>query len=238
VSAHDDEHLREDAAAWLLGALGDEEAQDFEQRLEHSAAARAEVEALREAADALPYAVEPVGPPPELRDRIMAIVESEAELLHATAATADRPPPPQRRRWSWLRPAPLAAAACALVLAGVVAGVLIAGSGSEPARTVAAQVSGAGMPDARGRLEIADGKAELVVDGMGAAPSGHVYQVWVLHEGETEPVPGALFDVDRDGHGTTALPDVDDVTTVMVSVEPEGGSEHPTTDPVLEASLS
>jgi anti-sigma-K factor RskA len=234
VSLPDDEHLREDAAAWLLGALGDEEARDFERRLETSAAARAEVEALRETADALPYAVEPVGPPPELRDRIMAIVESEAALLHATKPAADRPP---RRHRAWLRPMPLAAAACALLLAGVVAGVLITGAG-EPARTVAAQVTGEGMEDARGRLEIADGKAELVVDGMGAAPAGHVYQVWVLHDGASEPVPGALFDVDREGHGTTALSDVDDVTTVMVSVEPDGGSEQPTSDPVLEASLS
>jgi anti-sigma-K factor RskA len=234
--SHDDDELREDAAAWLLGALGDAEARAFERRLESSAAARAEVEALTEAADALPYAVEPVGPPPELRDRIMAIVESEAALLHATSATADRPP---RRRFAWLRPAPLAAAACALVLAGVVAGVLIAGAGGEPARTVAAQVTGPGMPDARGRLEITDGRAELVVDGMHSAGPGRVYQVWVLHEGETEAVPaGALFDTDRDGHGTTALGDVENVTTVMVSVEPEGGSEHPTSDAVLQASLS
>jgi anti-sigma-K factor RskA len=236
VSRDDDEHLREDAAAWLLGALDEEEARAFERRMDASAAARAEVEALRETADALPYAVEPVGPPPELRDRIMAIVESEAALLHATSATADRPP---RRRFAWLRPVPLAAAACALLLAGVVAGVLIAGGGGEPTRTVAAQVTGAGMDDASGRLEISDGRAELVVDGMHSAGPGRVYQVWVLHEGATEAVPtGALFDTDRDGHGTTALPDVEDVTTVMVSVEPEGGSDRPTSEAVLEASLS
>jgi len=237
VSFHDDdERLREDAAAWLLGALSDEEAQEFERRLETSAAARAEVEGLREAADALPYAVEAVGPPPELRARIMAIVEAEAEVLHAATATAGRPP---RRRFAWLRPAPLAAAACALVLAGVAAGVIVAGGGEDPARTVAAQVTGAGMPDARGRLEITDGRAELVVDGMHSAGPGRVYQVWVLHEGATEPVPaGALFDTDRNGHGTTALPDVDDVTTVMVSVEPEGGSDRPTSEAVLSASLS
>jgi anti-sigma-K factor RskA len=74
---------------------------------------------------------------------------------------------------------------------------------------------------------------------MHSAGPGRVYQVWVLHEGATEPVPaGALFDTDRGGHGTTALPSIEDVATVMVSVEPEGGSERPTTEPVLSANLS
>ena len=43
------------------------------------------------AADTLPLAAVQVGPPPELRDRIMAVVRSEAELLSAAEARADAP---------------------------------------------------------------------------------------------------------------------------------------------------
>lgn len=235
------DRLRDDAAAWVLGALSDEEARDFARRLETSAEAREEVRLLREAADALPFAADPVVPPPALRDRIMAIVESEAEVLHAAGAAADRPP--ERRSVSrlraLLRPVPLAAAACALILAGAGAGLLVAGGGSDPARTVAAQVA-EGMPDASARLEIDGGHAELVVDDMPPAGSGRIYQVWLLHEGQTEPVPaGALFDVNQGGHGTAALPGgITDVQTVMVSVEPAGGSEQPTAEPVITADLS
>jgi anti-sigma-K factor RskA len=238
----DDDRLREDAAAWVLGALSEDEAREFARRLDESALARREVEELREAADVLPYAAEPVGPPPELRARIMAIVESEAEVLRAAGAGADRPARSERpSRWrSLLRPLPIAAAACALVLAGVVAGVLVAGGGSEPARTVAAEITGAEMPGAKARLEIEDDHAELVVDGMRQAGAGRVYQVWLQHRGTDQVVPaGALFDVDSSGHGTAALPEgLDDVANVMVSVEPTGGSEQPTTQPVITATLS
>jgi anti-sigma-K factor RskA len=240
--SEEDDRVRDDAAAWVLGALPDDEAEQFARRLRESPAARREVEELREAADVLPYAAEPVSPPPELRSRIMAVVEAEAEVLRAAGARADRPPRPARTPWwrTLLRPVPLAAAACALVLAGVVAGVLVSGGSSDATRTVAAQITGGGMAGAKAELEIEGGHAELVVDGMRSAGSGRVYQVWLLHEGQTEPVPaGALFDVDRAGHGTAALPGgVAGVRQVMVSVEPAGGSEQPTTDPVISARLS
>ncbi len=237
----DEDRLRDDAAAWVLGALDDDEATAFAHLLETSPEAREEVEQLREAADVLPYTVAPVSPPPELRARIMSIVEGEAEVLHAVGASADRPPGRRRATgWrAWLRPLPVAAFACVLLLAGVAAGLLIAGGDSVSTRTVAAQVTGESQ-DAAARLEIQGDQAELVVDGMKAPGAGHVYQVWYVHDGQTDPVPaGALFDVDSAGQGAAALPGgVDDVKSVLVSVEPAGGSEKPTTQPVVAANLS
>jgi anti-sigma-K factor RskA len=237
VNEEDDDRLRDDAAAWLLGALGPRESAAFERRMDASPAARREVEGLREAAEALPHAADPMSPPPELRARIMAVVEAEAEVLRAAGAEADRPPARSPGWRSLLRPVPLAAAACALLLLGVVAGVLIAGGGSGDTRTVAARV--ADMPGASGHVQIDGDRAELVVDGMRTAGADRVYQVWVLHRGHTEAAPaGALFDVDRSGHGVAALPGgVGDVTTVMVTSEPEGGSSKPTSRPVVTAAL-
>ena len=240
--SEEDDRLRDEAAAWVLGALDNTEAAEFVRRMEASPEVRKEVGELQEAADALPFSVPPVGPPPELRDRIMAIVESEAELLHATGARADRPHRAARTPWwrSLLRPLPVAATACVLLLAGVAAGLLIGGGGSESARTVAAQVTGGGTANASAQVEIDDDHAELVVDGMKSPGAGHVYQVWYVQEGQTDPVPaGALFDVDSAGQGAAALPGgVDDVKSVLVSVEPAGGSEKPTTQPVIAANLS
>lgn len=239
--SEEDDRLRDEAAAWVLGALDNAEAAEFVRRMEASPEIRKEVGELQEAADALPFSVPPVGPPPELRDRIMAVVESEAELLHATGARADRP---YRARTPWwrslLRPLPVAATACVLLLAGVAAGLLIGGGGSDSVRTVAAQVTGGGTANASAQVEIDADHAELVVDGMQSPGAGKVYQVWYVPEGQTDPVPaGALFDVDSAGQGAAALPGgVDDVASVLVSVEPAGGSEKPTTQPVIAANLS
>jgi anti-sigma-K factor RskA len=239
--SEDDERLHDEAAAWVLGALDNAEAAEFVRRMEASPEVRKEVAELQEAADALPFSVVPVGPPPELRDRIMAVVESEAELLHATGARADRPYRPRTSWWrSLLRPLPVAATACVLLLAGLAAGLLIGGGGSESARTVAAQVTGGGTANATAQVEIDADHAELVVDGMRSPGAGHVYQVWYVRDGQSDPVPaGALFDVDSSGQGAAALPGgVDDVASVLVSVEPAGGSQKPTTQPVIAANLS
>src|SRR5207247_7844771 len=45
-----------------------------------------EVAELCVVADALPLAAEQVPPPPELKDRVMAVVRAEAEAAHAAAA--------------------------------------------------------------------------------------------------------------------------------------------------------
>ena len=239
--SEDDERLHDEAAAWVLGALDNTEAAEFVRRMEASPEVRKEVAELQEAADALPFSVVPVGPQPELRDRIMAVVESEAELLHATGARADRPYRPRTPWWrSLLRPLPVAATACVLLLAGLAAGLLIGDGGSESARTVAAQVTGEGTANATAQVEIDADHAELVVDGMRSPGAGHVYQVWYVRDGRSDPVPaGALFDVDSSGQGAAALPGgVDDVASVLVSVEPAGGSQKPTTQPVIAANLS
>jgi hypothetical protein len=51
--------------------------------------------------DALPLAVEQIAPPPELGDRIMGVVSSEAELLRAAGSDADQPAKRERERRGW-----------------------------------------------------------------------------------------------------------------------------------------
>jgi anti-sigma-K factor RskA len=64
-----------------------------------------------------------------------------------------------------------------------------------------------------------------------------VYQVWLVH-GKNPPQSAGLFRVPADGSATFAIPEsMKGVDQVMVSVEPGGGSDQPTTDPIAAASM-
>ncbi|MDP9384766.1 MAG: zf-HC2 domain-containing protein, partial [Actinomycetota bacterium] len=90
-TAPDHDRWADDLGAYLLEALPDGERQGFEAHLEACERCREELAELSVAADALPASVEQFSPPPELRDRIMAVVNAEAELLAAAGPGADRP---------------------------------------------------------------------------------------------------------------------------------------------------
>jgi len=233
-----------DSGAYVLGALEADERETFERHLLTCEACREEVRELRVAADALPLAPPRIAPPPELKDRIMAVVCEEAELLAAAGPQADRPereaPAPRdpwwRRRLS-LRPAVAAGLAAAGLVVGVLAGVLAGGGdGGTGAREVVAQVRPAG---AAARVVLRDDRATLVVRGMPAPPANKVYEVWV-QRGNAQPAPtDALFRTTRDGHASVAVPGTTKgVARIMVTAEPDGGSRTPTSQPVVIASLA
>ena len=81
------------------------------------------------------------------------------------------------------------------------------------------------------------GKAAISVEGLPPAPSGKTYQLWYIGAGGTITSAG-LFPVDADGSGQALLAGQAAPTDkVAVSVEPAGGSEQPTTDPVVVLPL-
>jgi anti-sigma-K factor RskA len=63
-------------------------------------------------------------------------------------------------------------------------------------------------------------------------PPGKVLEAWVLREGEVESVQ-PLFVPDRNGQAEATIADMSGVEEVMVTVEPQGGSETPTGDPLM-----
>lgn len=228
-SAHHE--FEETAGAYLLGALAEDEARRFEAHLEDCARCRFEVRELRVAADALHSSAPPVAPPPELKDRIMSVVRSEAELLQAAGAAADLPPPaPRRVRWSRLVPRPGLAWAAAAALAGTavgVAGGLTLGGGGEEAKTVVASRGSA-------VLRIDDDGATLRVRRLPDPGEGRVYQVWLKRPGQDPEPTDALFGVRPDGRASvTVLGDLEEVDQVMVTSEPRGGSDVPSRPPIV-----
>jgi len=233
-------HWADNVGAYLLGALPPDELEAFETHLRDCPECRREVEELRVAADALPVSVPTVAPPPALKQRIMAVVESEAELLAAAGRRADvpehAPAPPRRRpreRWR-LRPAFAALGAAALLAVGVVAGALL--PGGDGARTVVASST---VPTANVELEIRDDGATLVARDMPPPPAGRIYQVWLKRPGSDPEPTSVLWSTRADGSAEVAVPgSLEGVEAVLVTDEPQGGSDVPSKAPVITAETA
>jgi anti-sigma-K factor RskA len=221
VSLAEHDYWAEGVGAYVLGAMPDRELTAFASHVEGCESCRAAVEDLRPAVDALPAATPHLAAPPELRERLLGIVRSEAELLRAAGPEADRPP----RRRGWLfgsRPLTAALVAVALIVAGV-AGFALRGSSGPLTRTIAGRV--VGVPRASARIEIRGRRAELRVTSLPAPPPGRVYQVWLLRSSGTRPAATmALFTVEGDGSATVRLPSLRGASAVLVTNEPVGGS--------------
>ena len=250
----------DDAGAWVLGALPEDEQRRFAAHLQTCEICRREVAELQMVADTLPLAAVQVAPPPELKDRIMSAVRAEAEVLKAAGPEADvvargptapeeaaapaqrerkpRDQPWWRRPFLSLRPVPAAFAAAGILALGIAVGALVSGGGPSE-HTVQAQVVAPAAPGARAALTVTGDRATLDVRNFPSPPSGRVYQVWLKRPGRAAPEPtNALFDV-RDGTATVDVPGgVKGVDQVLVTAEPNGGSAAPTRPPVVIAQAA
>jgi anti-sigma-K factor RskA len=236
----DHERWADAVGSYLLDALPPEEREGFAAHLEACPVCRRDVEELAVAVEALPLSVPSVAPPATLKDRIMTVVESEAELLAAAGQGADRPArTPARRRGflgGWLlRPGLALACAAVLLVAGGLAGALLAG-GSPESRTVVAQTT---APGADVRLEIRDDASTLVARGMPAPPGDRIYQVWIKRPGRDPEPTSVLWSTRGDGSAEVAVPgSLEGVEAVLVTDEPQGGSDAPTAEPVITAATA
>ena len=71
-----------------------------------------------------------------------------------------------------------------------------------------------------------DDAALLVLNGLGRAPDGNVYEAWVVPPGSATPMPAGTFDgSDRIVPLTRPAPPG---ARVAVTLEADGGSERPT----------
>jgi len=240
VSEH--ERHAESLAAYMLGALPDEERDQLERHLEVCDRCRADAAALQPALDVLPVAVSPMVAPPELKARVMAVVDAEAQLLGAAGSEADRPSPqrPRRRGLGALFPRTViaAGAAAAALAVGIVSGVALlpgdGGSQRSSGRVVAAHITDPSIQHtATAALRMDSGRASLIVRNLPDPPRDRVYQVWVKSASQP-PVPaGATFAVRS---GVIEIPhSVARSQEVIVTSEPVGGSTLPTRAPLIIA---
>jgi anti-sigma-K factor RskA len=149
-------------------------------------------------------------------------------------------------RW-FRRPGALigvAAAAVVLVVGGVVVGTNIGGPGTSQAPVAAAyeQVTTAsdvvidkrdvvGGGTATVYFSASEAKTAVVLNDASPLPEGRVLQLWYI--GKSGPVSaGVIPATDGTGHAVLAG-SYTPGDTVAITVEPEGGSEQPTTEPIV-----
>jgi anti-sigma-K factor RskA len=225
---HCDQHLQ--AAPYLLDALEPDEAELYRQHLQHCRHCQLELAQLAPSASKLAEYAPPVGVPQELIGEVMARVRSDAELLAAAGPDADRI---TRRS----RPRRLAFAFVTAAIAAAIA-VTIALSGASVKTRVTTAAVAASLPGAHAQLHQTDTQAELQVTGIPQPPPGKVYEVWLAKPHDAPQRTDALFSPTGEGNANVDVPgDLHDIELVMVTIEPAGGSAHPTSPPIIIANL-
>jgi anti-sigma-K factor RskA len=229
--------------AFALGALPEEERRELEEYLAAHPERQAEIDELGALAGLLALAPQEHDPPPELRRNIMSVVEAEA-----------RPSPertPSRlagiKELFSVRNLALAAAALLVVglfswnmllrdevqdLQGQVANMQEA---QQESRMVALEGTGAAQQAHVEVMILEDQRAVLMAEDMPPVPENRTYQIWVI-EGEV-PKSGGLFQAEQDSVAAVVEKPLDEGDVIAITIEPDGGSPQPTTDPMLTAKL-
>jgi anti-sigma-K factor RskA len=222
MSEREHEARRDELAAYLLGALEPAEGAALEQHLAGCEECRTELTWLRPAARILPESVERVEPAAELRARIMGEVRSDIE------------PEKARRRFRWplaLRPA--IGLAAVLLLAAGVAGYAIRDGSSDGGTTT---VATGHAPGVTAKMVREGDSGTLRLANVRQLPADEVLQAWVRRGGRIESAK-TLFVPNRDGTAVAVIDHMHGANAVMVTAEPQGGSKHPTSEPIVSIAM-
>lgn len=228
------------SGAYALGALGDLEEARLEGHLVQCPECTEEVRSLRETAALLAEDLATT-PPPELRGAVL----DQVSLV--------RPLPPvvtQLRRRGMARLVPLLVAAAVLVIGTGVAAwrpwisqdVVPAAVPTAAERVLQADDAVRAVVDLgeAGRATVvrsaSENRAVIVTEHMAAPPEGKVFQVW-LQAPDDDMVPAAVMAPVPDQ--TVLLEgDAGEAVGAGITLEPEGGSPAPTSEPIALFDLA
>lgn len=241
---HNDLHLL--TGAYAVDAIEPAELDAFERHLTSCGACATETRGLRETAARLAIRVA-LAPPPAMRQRVM----------EATYQTRQLPPVTQLPRGRLVRPRfarpRLSAAIAASLAAACLAVVIVLGLAQvrtahqlDTARSVAAVLA---APDAQsgsrpasggGMVTVvvsrAQGSAVVTTAGLPPLPPAKVYQLWLLDPAGVKSaglIPAAQHGSTIPLLATGVRPD----DRFGITVEPAGGTTHPTTTPLVVMPL-
>ena len=231
--------------AYVLGALPEEERLSFEDYLAAHPERQAEIDELGALAGLLAFSPKEQEPSPELRSRVMEVVEAEAEPRRVRRRSA------LAKVGDYLGVRSLALGAAALLVIGFLSWNLLLQDQVQDlqgqvedardqrqvqqSRTIELQGSWAEQGANAEVAFIRKNRVILVAKNMPSVPEDQTCQIWVISE--DEPKPSGLFQPDGN---MTAAPIANSITkadVIAVTVEPAGGSKKPTSDPVLLAEL-
>jgi anti-sigma-K factor RskA len=238
TGARDHRRWRAELAAYSLGALEPGEEAPMVRHLEECERCRDELRWLQPAIDLIGESVPQLEPPPGIRARLMAEIRSDAAEAEAPAAGwKASPATPRRRRRGGFRGflwRPAAALTALALVAAVIAGYALRGGGGGSGTTTTQTVAQGGAIHAT--LERSGDSGMLELTGLRQVRKGHVYQAWVQRGGRT--LPSSLFEARGDGSASTSIPhQLEGAKAVMVTVEPRGGSRHPSSSPIVSITM-
>lgn len=225
--------------AYALGALSENERRELEGYLTLYPELRPEIEELSSAAGALALAPAEHEPSPEVRRVLMEMVNAEAGAEQPAEATEASGP-------SWFRDylgfRTLAFAALVLVAAALLGwNILLQGEVQDlqgelqERQTFAMQGTGAASDTEAEVVELESGQAVVMAEDMPSPPEGSTMQIWVIEDGT--PQPAGTFRPDSSMVAAPIEGSLEEADAVAITVEPSGGSDEPTTDPVLQTNL-
>lgn len=251
--------------AYVLDALPDAERRGFEEHLAACTACQTEVASLSETVARM-AAREAEQPPPDLKDRVMAIVGTTGQLppiaRHSRPGPVSETPPspapeesraeslPEPRRYS--RRSIFALAAGVLVVAGA-GGIaydqyreatglrreqdrVAAVLAESDARVVRGGVRGGG------RATVVSSRrrdqAVVVVSGLAAAPQGREYQLWFIESQTHARSLGLLGRTPPTSNTLLVSGEIAKAIAFGITVEPQGGSPQPSTTPIAVITMA
>ena len=246
------------AGLYVLDALEPHERAMVDAHLASCPEAHDEFAEVGAVAPALATLADPVGAPASLKSKVLADYRAGAGAGAAKpAAVWDMPSagrsapatPARRPMLGWV-----AAAAAVLVIAVTAGWAYVERSNNDldnqRAQFIANAIDVMAAPDssvavlqgsatAAGASGFAafgvDGAGYIVLVDMPVAPSGKTYQAWYIADGV--PASAGLMTVDRDGYALMALSGRPGTQVIALTVEPTGGSDLPTSDPIAAGEL-
>jgi anti-sigma-K factor RskA len=247
VTSSANESVHALSGAYVVDALDDDERRFFEEHLPGCTDCQEEVASLREAAVLMADDAAST-PPPGLRASVLAGISTVRPLppLKPAAAEVEQPSSvvvPMRRSPRF-RIASLAAAAAVLAAVGV--GAVFQpwnNSGNPPAATLSPADRVLAADDAKHVSvtftdgssatvvrSLSEGKAVLVTHDMAAPPPGKTFELWLQDESGHMSPAGLMRK--RGDNKVLLAGNASRAVGVGITVEPEGGSDQPTTDPI------
>lgn len=218
-------------AAYAIGAVPEDEIPAIRAHIMSCDECFAEAESYATSLAVLAELVDPVPVSKGFEDRVLAEIRSSSP---ATEKARRRMPRPR----TWLI-AGAATAVAALLVVAAISLVQVVTLQDQYRDVVAALVEDPdaltlrGPGGAQAAIASTSTGSVLVALDLGEAPAGRDYQLWLMQDGK--PQPADTFDVDGSVVIVESDRSLDGFEGAAVTVEPEGGSEQPTTDPVLSS---
>jgi anti-sigma-K factor RskA len=240
------EEVRPLLPAAAIGALDRDEAADVARHLLLCRSCRQEFDQLSDTVDYIGLTVPQVNPSPALRQQFLSSLSEDESPIGESRRTV-------MTHWRWA-----ATAAAALVVVLLTANLIVQfnlfgadhHSSAQPTRTASAATTplvwydlvaaSSSSKSAHGVLcaQESGNLAWLIVQDLPQPPAGKVYQAWLT--GTDGRISAGTFTVDPKGRGFLTIrltKPIESYSVMGVTDEPNGGSQTPTGERLLSASL-